>query len=640
MRPTLYKRLILWVGGPAAVLFAGVLWFSSQRSVQRVVIETEKSARAITRYHAERLNGKLSTAAKIPAMHVRVMESGVIRTPEDLESYLREAVGQSPEIYGSCIVFKPYGFIEGENAYGPYFYRLPDGKLEFVQLGTPEYNYFQWPWYREPRDAGQAIWTEPFFDDGGGDVLMTTRAAPFRHEGSFWGIATIDIALTQLTAETDKIKVGASGYAFLISRSGRFLALPGATDRVMKNTLQESNPGLAKMMMAGEDGFHRTRGPLFGEDAWVAFAPVVDTGFSLALVYPKSEILAEAFSLQREQFVLGVIGLTALFAALVLVARSLSRPITDLAAAAQLVAQGNLDQHLRNDAPMEEVRHLTAAFNKMLRELQMRMQELRYTTTVKERFEGELNAARNIQMSLVPKKFPPFPERTDVEVHALVKPAREVGGDFYDFYLVEEDWLCFFIGDVSGKGVPAALFMAVTKTLLKASSARPGAAAELLAKVNNELCEQTDTGMFVSLLFGLLDLRTGSLELGNAGHPSPSWMRRDGRVSFLDVTRSVALGCMRGLDYPISTIQLTPGDTLFMYTDGVPEALNVSDEFYSPTRLQIALSDLINLPIEKITRGVVQDVRTFSGEREQSDDISVMALRWLGPAPTQVSTPN
>ncbi|HEX8297404.1 MAG TPA: SpoIIE family protein phosphatase [Chthoniobacteraceae bacterium] len=630
MNAKLSTRLIVWVGVPGAVLFAGVLWFSSLRSVRRVVAETESTARATARFHAAHLQGRLLDAARIPLMHARALEAGSFRTRGELEGYLRQVVEKTPEIYGSCIAFRPHGFVPELADYAPYFYRTEKG-TEFVQLGTPEYNYPRWDWYRLPRDAGQPLWSEPYFDDGGGNTIMTTYSVPFQKDDAFWGIATIDIAMNQLIAATERILVGKTGYAFIISQSGRFLALPDAA-RIMKASLADDNPELAKRMLAGEDGFLRTKEPLRHEDAWIAFAPVQAGGFSLALVYPKREVLAQAFDLQKEQLVLGVIGLLALFGALVVVARSIGRPITALADAARQVAQGNLEQRLNIEAPIEEVRLLNFAFNKMTKDLQMRMQELRYTTTVKERIEGELSAARSIQMSLVPKRFPAFPERKEFDVHALVKPAREVGGDFYDFYLVDDDWLCFFIGDVSGKGVPAALFMAVTKTLLKASSSKPGLAAEMLVKVNNELCAQTDSGMFVSLLYALLDLRTGALELGNAGHPSPLILSASGEVTPMETRRNVALGAMPQLDYQITHAQLAPGDALFAYTDGVTEALNRDDQFYSPARLQTALQDLATLSVEKITRGIVQDVRAFGADREQSDDISVMALRWLGPA--------
>ena len=634
MKATLARRLVIWIGVPAALLFAALLWFSSQRSVRRVVAATEATARATARFQAARIDGRLREAARIATMHARALESGIFHSRAELESYLRLVVEKNEEIYGSCLAFKPHSFDPEVNAYAPYFYHSERG-TEFVQLAVANYNYFQWDWYREPRDAGHALWTEPNFDEGGGNTLMTTYSVPFRKEDLFWGIATIDIALTQLVAETQAIVAGETGYAMIITHTGRFLAYPDPA-KIMKASLQDSNPALADRMMTGEEGFQNTREPLRGRNAWVAFAPIPASGFSLAIVYPEREVLSGAFDLQQEQLGLGVIGLMALFAALFFVAKSVARPISELALAAQEVAAGNLDQRLEVDAPIEEVRHLTFAFNKMTRDLQMRMQELRYTTTIKERIEGELDAARSIQMSLIPKRFPAFPERREIDLHALVKPAREVGGDFYDFHLIEDDWLCFFIGDVSGKGVPAALFMAVTKTLLKASSSKPDAAGEMLAKVNNELLDQTDSGMFVSLIYAMLDLRTGALELGNAGHPSPFILGANGSVTPMDTRRNVALGAIGQLEYHITHAQLAPGDALFLYTDGVTEALASGDRFYTPARLQIALKELATLSAEKITRGVVQDVQAFSAEREQSDDISVMAVRWLGP----VTAPN
>jgi sigma-B regulation protein RsbU (phosphoserine phosphatase) len=214
----------------------------------------------------------------------------------------------------------------------------------------------------------------------------------------------------------------------------------------------------------------------------------------------------------------------------------------------------------------------------------------------------------------------------------MVRPAREVGGDFYDFYLLEDDWLCFFVGDVSGKGVPAALFMAVTKTLLKASSSRPGAGAEMLSKVNNELCAQTDGGMFVTLCFALLDLRTGAIEIGNAGHYSPFLLHATGAVEPMETRNNVALGASANLEYHVSTSQLAPGDALFLFTDGVTEALDRDEHFFGAERLETLLKNLAVARVEKITRGVIKDVRTYCGDRQQSDDISVLAVRWNGPS--------
>jgi sigma-B regulation protein RsbU (phosphoserine phosphatase) len=321
------------------------------------------------------------------------------------------------------------------------------------------------------------------------------------------------------------------------------------------------------------------------------------------------------------------VAVIALFAALIVISRSISRPVAALAAAAREVAAGNFDQKIDAAGATDEVRNLARAFTRMTRDLQMRMQELRYTTTLKERLEGELAGARAIQMALLSQDFPATPE---FEIHAVVRPAREIGGDFYDFYRLDEDRYVFLIADVSGKAIPAALFMAVTKTLLKASSSGEQSPGEIVARVNNGLCAETDTGMFVTLLYALLNTATGEIEFCNAGHLPPFLVRENGDVSPLDAPNCAALGLLRDLEYDTARTHLAPGDTLFLFTDGVTEALDGRREFYSPQRLQIVLRDVHGLPVSRITRGVVQDVRSFSGEQGQSDDISVLALRWHG----------
>ncbi len=634
MKATLSTRLIVWIGVPAAGLFAMVVWSASRRSFDRVAAQTEEAARFMAKAYAEHFDVRLSTARKIPEMMGVTLETGALETPAKIEAFLRDVIVRNPDIYGSCIAFRPYGMEENVSAYAPYFYHGEEGP-KFEQLGKPEYNYFQWDWYRLPRDLGRGMWTEPYFDEGGGNAVMITHAVPFRREGQFWGIATIDIAMTQLIAETESIAVGKTGYAFIVSREGRFVAYPDHA-KIMKAAVQDTNPVLARHMRAGEVGFRRTSEPMGNRPAWIAYAPIQNGELSLAIVFPESEALGEARELRDELLVIGLLGLAGLIAALAVVARSISRPIAQLAAAAQQVAQGDLEQRLNVAAPTREFANLANAFNKMTRDLQMRMQELRYTTTVKERFEGELGAARNIQMSLVPKRFPAFPDRPEIDVHALLRPAREIGGDLYDFYFLDDDRLCFLIGDVSGKGIPAALFMAVTKTLLKAIASRGLPLEQMMAQVSDELSGQTDSGMFVSLFVAVLDVGTGALTFCNAGHPPPFLLSASG-VEALDGERNVALGAMPGLGYHASTARLAPGDALFLYTDGVTEALDRAGRFYGAGRVRSVLTELASLPVDKVTRGVITDVRSFCGEREQSDDISVVSVRWNGVAKSRTT---
>jgi sigma-B regulation protein RsbU (phosphoserine phosphatase) len=633
LKQTLSTRLIIWVGVPAALLFAAVGVFAALHGFRGAQEITESRAQDMAHLYASKMDGVLQHAQKLPEMMAAEIETGRFQTAEELETWLRWIVTTNTEIYGSCIAFRPHGFLENSTGYAPYIYRSSDG-LQFEQLAKPDYNYFQWAWYREPRDAGKPLWSDPYFDEGGGQTLMITYSVPFRRDEKFWGIVTIDISITQLVEQITEIKLGRNGYAFLVDRHGAFQAVPKHFHK--PEPLPESDPLRVAMMSRIKDGSLtagrvRTAEPMNQDDAIIGFAPIAEGSLIAAFVRPTDEAFAGATRILGQQLAVGIIGLTLLFAALVLVARSISKPIQQLAGLAQEVAAGNLDTKLETQGSTVEVDHLTNAFNKMTRDLRMQMQELRYTTTVRERLEGELSAARGIQMSMLPKIFPAFPDRPEFDVHAMVKPAREVGGDFYDFFFIDQRRLCVLIGDVAGKGVPAAIFMAVSKALIKATAQSKMLVQQVIARVNDELCEEADAGMFVTLLLAVLDTATGELEYCNCGHLAPYLLKSDGTVTPLDGGHAPALALGTGLEFTPATHRLAQGDSLFLFTDGVTEALSKSRDFYTTRRLQIVLRDVYALPAQRITRAVVQDVRTFAGEQEQADDISVLAMRWFGP---------
>jgi len=252
----------------------------------------------------------------------------------------------------------------------------------------------------------------------------------------------------------------------------------------------------------------------------------------------------------------------------------------------------------------------------------------RETEAVKKRIEGELQVAREIQMSIVPKIFPPFPNRKEFDIHAVLEPAREVGGDLYDFFLLNEDTLCFLVGDVSGKGVPASLFMAVTKTLLKARAHEELTPEQILDAVNNELCADNDSAMFVTVFLGILHIPSGHVKCSNAGHNRPFVLRADGSLEKLPKMRGIALGVMEGFSFASYDFSLQRGDTILLYTDGINEAMNPAGELFGEERLEEILKNNINAAAAGLTRALKDAVRDFAGGAEQSDDITVMALKW------------
>jgi sigma-B regulation protein RsbU (phosphoserine phosphatase) len=247
----------------------------------------------------------------------------------------------------------------------------------------------------------------------------------------------------------------------------------------------------------------------------------------------------------------------------------------------------------------------------------------------KERMEEALKLAHDIQMSMVPKIFPPFPDRSEFDIFATLVPAKEVGGDLYDFFFIDDDHLCFAIGDVSGKGVPAALFMAVTKTLFKSTAGNGGTPGEILARLNTEICRDNESCMFVTLFCAVLNIRTGQVDYSNGGHNLPYYLHHGG-VSPLENTGGRALGLVEQSPYASARMVLGPGENLLLYTDGVTEAMDSSETLYSDQRLEQFLASHRDSSPRQMIGDLVSDVRHFAGAAPQSDDITGLALLYVG----------
>jgi sigma-B regulation protein RsbU (phosphoserine phosphatase) len=280
----------------------------------------------------------------------------------------------------------------------------------------------------------------------------------------------------------------------------------------------------------------------------------------------------------------------------------------------------------------DEVGELAESFVYMEQELRKSIKNLTATTAAKERIENELKIARTIQMSMVPKIFPPFPNRPEFELYAVIEPAKEVGGDFYDFFFIDDDHLYFVIGDVSDKGVPASLFMAVTKTLIRSQTSKEMLPDEVLRRVNQDLCVDNDSNMFVTVFCGVLHTRTGEVWYSNGGHNPPYLLTASGEVVTLERTGGMVLGVMEDIPYQTKRITLRTGDGLFMFTDGITEAMNGHNQLFSDARLRAVLHHINGASSIELIRGVVGEVERFAAGAPQSDDITALALLYRNGA--------
>jgi len=252
----------------------------------------------------------------------------------------------------------------------------------------------------------------------------------------------------------------------------------------------------------------------------------------------------------------------------------------------------------------------------------------------KERMQDELNVGRDIQMSMVPDTFPAFPDRNEFDIHALLLPAREIGGDFYDYFFVERDKLCICVGDVSGKGVPAALFMAVTKTMIKSVAAEDHSPASILTRVNDEISQDNPSCMFITLFLGILDVVTGEICYSNAGHPYPYLKRAAGEIETLKQIHGPVVGAMDGLAYGEDSVNLGRDDQLLIFTDGITEAMDVSDQLYGEQRVIDLFESTRGAANDVLVAATLDSVESFAGEAEQADDITILALQYCAEPQT------
>ena len=279
----------------------------------------------------------------------------------------------------------------------------------------------------------------------------------------------------------------------------------------------------------------------------------------------------------------------------------------------------------------DEIGQLAETFNEMVDKLHEYIINLKEATTANERIESDLRIGRDIQASVLPRSFPAFPHRKEFDIFALMEAAKEVGGDFYDFFFITEKKLCFIIGDVSGKGVPAALFMMITKTLLKTIALRDLAPEEILFNANNLIASQNERGMFVTIQCAILDTETGELRIGNAGHNPPLLGRGvGGGYEFIALPEGIVLGAVEDARFSSVTVMLKPADIIFLYTDGITEAMNPGAEIFSDDRLRKTLSSQKGNNITEIVCGVRDEVKKYAQGAPQSDDITIVALQYIG----------
>ena len=511
------------------------------------------------------------------------------------------------------------------------------------------------PWYQGAKESRKPYFT-PVSRDAHTSGTGIMCGVPIYVDGEFLGVAGAGMYLSDIEQLVSDIRLGSSGYACIINQSGQVIFSPSEsgmlkvdvenqTDLRMTDNLSLS--GVVRSVLAGSKGI--TSLEMDGEKYCIAYAPMNKVGWGFLTVIGEDEVLEPTNNLLRElglcseQTVSSMkksvhVSLMILIMALMifcLVGAALAfvfsmhivKPIRLLTDRVSQLDGDNLDftWELKNNDETDVLAHSFLAMTQKMKEYIKNITEI---TAEKERIGAELNVATKIQADMLPKIFPPFPDRSEFDVYAQMTPAKEVGGDFYDFFLVDDDHLAIVIADVSSKGVPAALFMVIAKTLIKNHAMSLESLGDVFYKVNNQLCEGNEEGMFVTAWMGVVTLSTGEFEYVNAGH-NPQLLMNNDDYDWIHAQPGFVLAGLEGIPYSSEKIKLNHGARVFLYTDGVTEAQNTSEELFGEQRLMESLHRNGHLPLKQMLEAVRADIDNFAGEAEQFDDITMLAFEFF-----------
>lgn len=507
------------------------------------------------------------------------------------------------------------------------------------------YNFFESSWYTQAKEAETLIFTDTYLDGYGRGETISCAAPFYDAADNFAGVVSMDVLISDINNSVIAMDYVNGAYAFLLDTNGKVIAAPEAfRDTVGNNIVTDDNArlhGIADQILSGKSGIAAT------DQAYYAYAPIEGIDWILGVYFPTSvitektdditEVISEntsdtAQSIQNSILlaitifvagfiiiVIGVYFISKVFADRVV------QPLQILQKDVQMISEGNLE-HRAKIIQDDEIGELANAFNNMSASLQEYIKNLSSVMAEKERIGAELNVATQIQADMLPSIFPAFPEREEFDIYATMQPAKEVGGDFYDFFLIDDDHLAVVIADVSGKGVPAALFMVIAKTLLKNRAQMGDSPAKVLEVVNNQLCENNKAEMFVTVWFGVMQISTGKIVAANAGHEKPIIRKADGEFEIFKDKHGFVMGGMEGMKYKEYELEIEKGGCLFIYTDGVPEATSSDSELFGMERLVQVLNKEKDAPLPDILKSVKGSIDKFVKDAPQFDDITMLAL--------------
>ena len=500
-------------------------------------------------------------------------------------------------------------------------------------------NYHEKIWYKSTKKAQKGIWQEPFI----GDFIKEPIAiytTPIYHKDAkgnrkFAGVLCVDMSIAFLKETIEAIPVSNSGYVVVLSANNMIIAHP-KKNVLFKETLTDlAKDGNINAVTDFEKAVEKKGKGLFmgespsGEEAAIYFAKMKSNFWTFMIVWPAQKYLESQHSMERMFLWLMLGGYVIMLVLVLVISTKVTKPLKELAGAANKLGHGDFDAAIPPVKGRDEVSQFAWAFSNMRTSLKEYLEKQKDM----DRIERELEFAKFIQLGILPKNEEEEHSNDDRhELAPFILPAKEVGGDFYDFFKLDEDRLCIVIGDVSGKGVPAALFMTLSRIVLRSIMKSLKSITETFNNANYELARRNNVNVFVTVWMGIINLNTGHVEFASAGHNPPAIRHKDGSVEFTKCKPGLVMAAMEETKYKMQTFDLQPGDTLFLYTDGVTEATDKNEKMFENNRLIDALKNGGDLTPEDTCKYVKKQIDQFVGDAPQFDDITMLAVKYKGSA--------
>ena len=543
-----------------------------------------------------------------------------------------------PDSLGGGIWFEPYIVDKTQKRTCFYAYRNKENKVVLDEsFNSEEYDYHNQGWYKQiiskVTPENNVVWSEPYYENQGSNTLMITVGTGIYVNRKLIGISTVDWEISTIIEDVSKMKplektfsmykngdeiknsfalFGNKDYDYIIATSDPYLN----NDELIGHSLKEVPWYADNLYVITYITYHNKK--------YIPFYKTLRNGMVLVVCVPKWEMFREIDKFYINMFIVLLL-LSFIIPALLYFSmnRYIINPIAKLKEIAYKISNGE-DVNIRIENP-EEFAQLASTYDKMTNDIKLITQE-------RAKINSELSIAKSIQASSLPNVFPPFPDKSEFDIFALMEPAKEVGGDFYDFYFINDTKFMFLIADVSGKGIPAALFMMTVKTLINNISQVNDDPKKLIKKINKKICETNKEGFFVTMLVGIADIKTGELNIINCGHNLPLIKRQNGDYEYLKLNSNIVLGVFEDAEFEIYNTFMKAGDIVYTYTDGVTEAINKDNELYGEQKLYECLNNIKETKPNKIAQKVKDSIQKYTDSVPQSDDITMLIFKYNGGA--------